>query len=359
MVKKFLILLAFIYLFVSAPVQAGPEANGPQISGNVIFRLGYDGVYDAQSPLTESNDVFGIMIASPKISFGDRFSIDSEVRFEAVSPPFEDRFFENEGLFVRKLFATYRLNDQLSVQFGKLTPSYTLASLVTPGMFGNNYNKEIELIERIGIGFEYLFNNGRTGQHKLSFSTFFDDTTFLSDSIGSSRGPKDLSDGGSSNTEAFDSFAFSLEGSGIKALPGFTYKLGLLHQARGKDGVANEQGFLLAATRTYQFGYGKSLTWIGEIAPFRNFGGTNDDMNYTSAGLVYQSNPWTTVLSGTYRRRSLASGTTYSDYSLQTSIDYDFGRGVSLAFAHEFLRDQNVRSRRIGIRLSKVIEFNG
>jgi len=225
-------------------------------------------------------------------------------------------------------------------------------------MYGNNYNKEIELIERIGLGAEYTLDAGDAGKHKLSASTFFDDTSFLSDSLGSSRGPKQLTSGGASNTESFESFAVALEGSELKTLPGFTYKLGLLHQARGVDGVADENGVLFAATRSHDLGDGESLTWVGEVAPFWNFEGTDDNIVYSSAGLVYQSGRWTTVLSGTYRRRDLVCGGTFNDYSVQTSLDYDFGNGISLAVAHEFLRNENVRSRRIGIRLSKVIDLD-
>ncbi len=349
---------AIISLSTALTRPAGANENGLEIGGNVIFRFGYNGIYDAQSPLSESNDAFGIMIASPEFRFGKRFSILSEIRFEAVRPPAEDRFFEDEGLFVRKLYGNYRVNDDFSLYFGKWTPSFTLASLVTPGMYGNNYNKEIELIERVGFGADYTLNAGDAGSHKLSVSTFFDDTSFLSDSWGSSRGPKKLTDGGASNTESLDSFALSLEGSDISALPGFTYKLGLLHQARGVDGVADENGVLLAAMQSRDLGYEKSLTWIGEVAPIWSFGGTKDDIVYASAGLVYESGRWTSVLSGTYRRRDLANGDTYNDYSVQTSLDYDLGSGLSLAFAHEFLSDQNDRSQRFGIRFSKTFNLD-
>lgn len=331
----------------------------PRISGNVIFRLGYDGVYEAQNPLIESNDSFGIMIASPELNFANGFSLNSEIRFETVSPPLEDRFFEGEGLFVRKLFANYDINDRLSVQVGKFTPSFALASFEIIGMYGNNYNKEIELIDRIGLGTEYMFDAGSSGQHKFSASAFFDDTSFLSDSLGSSRGMNSLEDGGASNTESLSSFTLSVEGSKIVPLPGLTYKIGFVHQAKGLDGVSDENGLALAAKRSYQINSDQSLTWVAEVAPIWSFEGTGDDIVYSSAGLIHKSGNWTSVLSGTYRRRDLASGEVFDDYSIQTSLEYDFGDGLSLGLAHEFLRDENIRSQRIGMRLSRKIELGG
>lgn len=350
---------AFALVAAHFSSEASAESAGPELGGDAIFRLGYNGVYEADSSLPETNDFLGIMIASPELRFSPLFSVKSEIRFEDVRPPTEDRFFEDEGLFVRKLFAEFQVSDQLVVQAGKFTPSFSFASLVTPGMYGNNYNKEIELIERVGFGADYTFSGNGGGTFTLSAATFFDDTSFLSDSLGSSRGPKSREDGGASNTGSLESFAFSLLGTDLSQLPGFTFKVALLHEARGEGDSSDENGFLVAAAQSIALDNDRKFTWIAEAAPIWNFEGSADDVLYASGGLVYESGPWTSVLSGTYRRRDISGGGRFDDYSLQTSLDYRFGNGVSLAVAHEFLRAQNARSRRIGIRLSKVIDLGG
>ncbi|MEO1134464.1 MAG: hypothetical protein AAFX40_17395 [Cyanobacteria bacterium J06639_1] len=359
-----LLMCVAISLGVSPAIaqEKGADAETyPHISGNVIFRLGYDGDYDADAPRIESNDVFLDMIASPEIHFTKRFSIDSEIRIETARPPTRDRYFEEQTLFVRSLFMKYAANDNLSLHAGKFTPSFSFASFEIPGMYGNSYNREIELIERVGFGAEYTFNAGASGRHTLSASTFFDDTSILSDSLalGSlSRGRNRLEDGGASNTESFESFAVSLEGSDISRLPGFTYKLAYLHEAAGRGDVADEDGFLVAAMQSFQLGDGKSLTLIGEVAPLWNFEGSADNIIYTSAGLVYRANPWLAILSGTSRSRDLASGGTFEDYTVQISVEYDLGHGTSIALAHEFTRDRNVNARLFGFRLNQVLNFN-
>lgn len=351
--------LAYVLLMIAPafPTFADTGSTGIELGGNVIFRLGYNGVYDADAALPETNDYLALMIASPKVSFGPRVTLKSEFRLEDVRPPFEDRAFEDEGLFARKLFADVKVSDRLSIQAGKFTPSFSFASLVTPGMYGNNYNKEIELIERVGFGADYRLTSSGNASYVISAATFFDDTSFLSDSLGSSRGNKARSDGGASNTESFESFTLSVQGSELIQFPGLTYQLALIHEARGEGDSNDESGFLVAATRTYPLARDRSFTWIAEIAPIWNFEGSADDVVYTSGGLVYTQGPWTGVISGTYRERELAGGGRFDEYSIQTSIDYAFGGGLSLAVAHEFLRAQNDRSRRIGVRLSKVVEL--
>ncbi|MGD1927292.1 MAG: hypothetical protein ACFB12_00040 [Leptolyngbyaceae cyanobacterium] len=352
-------------LFVEAsPTLAQEEVTNaetyPRIGGDVLFRFAYDGDYDAEAPRTESNDLFFEMIASPEFQFTERFSLNAEIRLENASPPTADRYFEDQTLFVRKLFVNYDVNDRLSLQAGKLTPTFAFASLVTPGMYGNSYNREIELIERIGFEAQYTFDAGTSGQHTLSASTFFDDTSFLSDSLdlGGRRGRNRLSDGGASNTESFESFTVALEGSEISRLPGFTYRLAYIHEAAGEGDVADENGFLVAAMQSFQLGDGQSLTLIGEIAPLWNFEGTADNIIYASAGVVYQTDPWTMTLSGTGRWRDLASGDTFDDYSVQTAVGYDLGRGTTVELAHEFSRAQNVNSQQIGFRFSQVLDLD-
>ncbi|MEO0566427.1 MAG: hypothetical protein AAF066_01750 [Pseudomonadota bacterium] len=335
------------------------DMSYPRVTGDIIIRLGYNGDYRSDAPLIEADDTFIDVIASPVIHFSDRFRFITETRVETIMPPDTDRAFQDEGLFSRIILAEYSINDRLSVHAGKMTPSFALASFVTPGMYGNSYNREIELIERIGFGGAYVFGEASTGRHTLTFNTFFDDTTFLSESLGNNRGRKSRSDGGASNTEGFESYTLSLEGRDMPRFPDLTYKIGLIHQARGQDGVADEQGLSLSLLQKFKANSGVNWTLIGEVAGFKNFDGTADDIVYASAGLVYNKGPWTAVLSGTYRPRYVAGGEDFDDYTVQTSIEYDLGKGFSLALAHEFSRDENADNKRLGFRFSKVIELGG
>lgn len=335
--------------------QEADDRGFPRVSGNIINRLGYNGDYDSESPRIESNDTFVEVVASPVFHFSEKFRFITETRVETIMPPDRDRFFEDQGYFARILLAEYSFTDQLSINLGKMTPSFALASFVTPGMFGNSYNREIELIDQVGVGGAYVF--GESGDKTLRFNTFFEDTSVFSESFGNGRGRTSIFDGGASNTEGLDSFALSLQGNNIERFPGLTYQLGAVYRARGVDGVADEKGVSLSLLQTREAGNGAKLTFIGELAALENFEGTDDNIVYATAGFSYQSGRWTSVISGTYRPRNVAGGENFDDYSVQTALAYDIGQGISFEIAHEFNRDENANNKRLGLRLIKIIDL--
>ena len=345
----------------STPVSAEDASDSiyPRLGGNIITRLGYNGDYESDPPLVEADDIFLQVIASPIFRFSERLRFVTEVRVENISPPSNDRFFEDQGLFARILLAEYSASEEFTIHAGKMTPSFALASFAIPGMFGNSYNKEIELIDQVGIGGSYSFGPPDRGHHTLTFNTFFEDTGFTSESFGNNRGRTSIEDGGASNTESFESYALPLEGSDLDALPGLTYKVGFLHRAKGQDGVDDENGVSATLVQELEGANGADWTLIGEVAGLENFEGSADDIVYASAGIVYRKGPWMGILSGTYRPRYVEDGEDFEDYSIQISAEYDLGNGYSLAIAHEFNRDENADNKRLVFRFAKLIDFEG
>lgn len=351
---------ALALLAVSAAVAADAQeapSSFPNLGGDIIFRLAYDGDYDAEGARVETDDLFFEMIASPRLDFGPRLSLNAEIRIEGIAPPQEDRTFDDQGAFVRKLFFTYDFTDDLTLLIGKITPSFALASFVTPGMYGNNYNKEIELIERLGLGLEYDFDGGRFGELTVSGTTFYDDTTFLSDSAINSRGQLELSDGGASNTESLESFTLSLEGNDVPSMPGFRYKIGLIHQAAGEGDADDEEGFALAAVQDLTLANGGMVSLIGEYAPIWNFEGSADDVTFTTLAAAYFNGPWLLALTGTSRYRDNAVGDDDDDYAIQIAAKYTIGNGYEIEVAHEWTRDRSDDGRTIGVRFIKNVDL--
>ncbi|MEM7059623.1 MAG: hypothetical protein AAF557_18720 [Pseudomonadota bacterium] len=329
----------------------------PHIGGNVIFRLAHDNDYREASSGNETIDVSLRIEARPNIQLSERFRINSEIRLEGARPATEDRFFDEQALFVRKLYAEFDLTDRLSIHAGKATPSFAFFSLRVPGMYGNEYSREIELIERISVGASYSFDFGDAGQHIFSATTFYQDTTILSDSLLASRGQTNLTDGGASNTESFESFAIALEGTGFSAVPSLNYKLAYLHEARGINDLADENGFLLGASKSLDLTTSAKIDLLGEFAYLSNFESSSDDVMYISGASVYSIGRWRGVLSGTYRPRQNADGTRFDDYAIQTAISYSFTDDLSLEIAHEFTKDEDENARRIGLRLNYNLDL--
>lgn len=337
---------------------AWPQDSYPRFDGDVVFRFAYDNDYTAEDPRIEAVDVAFKMEARPNLHFSDRFRLDAEIRLENTGPPSENRTFEDQALFVRKLFLELDVTDQLTVFGGKITPSFAFFSLNIPGMYGNDYSKEIELIERIGLGADYALDGGALGQHIFSATTFFEDTTFLSNSAIRSRGQTRRADGGASNTESFESFTVAIEGRAIEALPGLTYKLAYVHEAKGVGDVADENGVLVAAKQRLSFENGDRLDLIAEAASLSSFEGSGDDLLYISGGFSYATDPWRLTVSGTYRPRDLGADGTYDDYSIQTALSYSIAPSWSVEIAHKFTADQDLKGNRIGLRLNKTLDLS-
>jgi hypothetical protein len=344
--------LAFTLCWASVTGALAQEPS--RIGGVVSLSFAISQSYGSDAPRPDAFEAFPGMIANVDWFATERLTFRSEIRAETVRPPTGDRYFEDVGIFLRSAYAEYDFG-RTKLTFGKFTPSFAVASLVTPGIFGNNYNKDYELIERIGFGLAHRFEAGAAGTYTFSGSTFFKDTSFLSDSLGSSRGQASLSDGGAGNTERFDNFAFSLNATGIEALPGYTFQLGLLQQSAGRGDFGDEQGLAFAVTKDITLREDRSLLLIGEIAAFDNFGGTADSIQYYNAGISYITGPWNFVLSGTYRRRDLAVGGDLDDYSAQIHATYDFGNGWLVGVANEISVFNEAKSNQSAIRVARNI----
>ncbi|MEM9429699.1 MAG: hypothetical protein AAGA32_09400 [Pseudomonadota bacterium] len=338
-----------------SPPLAVSDTEFPRIGGDVIFRLAYDYDYRTDDTTATAQDVALKMEARPNLQFSETFRIDSEIRLENAGPPSDNRYFEEQALFVRKLFVQYDPTDRLSLYAGKLTPTFAFFSLNIPGMYGNSYSKEIELIERVGLGSDFKIETD-TWRHTLSAVLFFEDTSILSDSLITNRGRTDLEDGGASNTETLESVALALEGTA--PAPGFTYRIAYLREAAGEGDVGDEDGVLIAARQTFDLAGGRSLDMMGEFSALSQFEGSADDIMYISGGLSYATGPWRGTLSGTYRPRDLATGGVFEDYSIQTALSYNIRDDLALEVAHEFTRDRDDTGQRVGLRLNKTIDLS-
>ncbi|MEM9025868.1 MAG: hypothetical protein AAGB06_02915 [Verrucomicrobiota bacterium] len=329
------------------------------LEGDMILRaLAFDLTYDMESPRAEAFDLFAEIVASPEFILTDKLLLHTELRMENITRAEEDRYFEALGFFVRQLYLKYKATDRLDVIAGKHSPTFAVASLIVPGMYGNSYNKDIELIERIGGGLEYTVDSGAYGTHIYKAYTFFKDISVLAKSLGEERTRIRNSDGGASNTESFDSFSFSIEGMNIARLPDLRYKLGTVYQSGGVGDPGDEKGVSLTVTQDYFLKNQSNVLLIGEVARMWEYEATLDDAFYATAAVFYNTASWTAGISGTYRyREDVDLGETYDDYSIQLMIKYNLTSDWFIEFAQEFNRDENLRGNQFGMRLVRLFDF--
>ena len=126
-------------------------------------------------------------------------------------------FLEEHSLLVEELTFNYDAED-FSLYAGKFNPVVGFNYHRLPGIYGYQITESYRISERIGVGSALKYNADDYGKHQLDVSTFFADTTFLSDSILHDRGHTNKQDGGLANTEDFPSFAVSLGGSDFYSL---------------------------------------------------------------------------------------------------------------------------------------------
>ncbi|MBO0332115.1 hypothetical protein J0X12_00720 [Sneathiella sp. CAU 1612] len=349
-------LLAFtaaLPLSLVAISASAEEASYPQITGELSVEIENDWTYQSEDPSTEINDLYPTVVLGTNVALSEVFSLNFEATLEPVKDATSDRAFEDLGGYLNIITANYD-GETLSAYAGKFTPNFGIAWDIAPGIFGTNLNEDYELAEMIGFGGGFSFD--ALGEHTISASTFFQDTSFLSNSVGTKRGPLRLSDGGVANTEDFSSFAVALDGN-FQQLAGFRYHLGFSSLGAGEDGNDRQLGYAVGGEYAFNVGENVTLSPMAEYVYFDNYGGINDDTaNYFTAGLAFNYENW--VASSTYQLRDTkVSGVTTDDYVVDLTLGYEFDMGLGVAAAWRGAEESNVDSEGLGLLLSYAIEF--
>ncbi len=362
------------------------EFTGPRL--NTLLELGVrlDRTYSSEAEGGRRwQAFFEHTEAELELQLTRNFSIESTIKLEQVRDRGGDQFFEDQGAWIEQLFASYRY-EGLDLFAGKLNPRFGIAWHFAPGVYGREFAEDYELTERIGFGAAYTLDRPNLGEHRLSVSTFFLDTSALSNSAitrpsfddPATLRPKRFqkSQGGPSNTETISSYAVALEGAAIPFLQGFSYHLGYSNQKQGQDGVDREHGFVAAATYRVDLRNDIAFYPLVEWARFRNFGGNpavtdedtgeirnpNVDGTYLtlSGQLVYQPDNagiWNTAVSYTRRQLEQDDADLPRDHLFQVSAGYRFafGLGIDLGWAH--IKEDNQTSKSVGALITYNYEF--
>ena len=369
MTVRISLLFASTLLLAAAParaadpaVQAPAEtpASYPYIEGTLDLELGHDWVFRSDDPANEIHDLYFTGNLGLKFVLTPIFSINTGLTLEAVEDPlpFEDRFFGDHGLYVDTLNLQADLGN-FTFLLGKFGPGFGTAWDNTPGVFGTVFAEDYELAEQLGFGAAYTFDAGDAGKHTLGANIFYADNTFLSDSVFTRRGRNVVGNGGAGNTGRLDNVSVTLDGGEFAALPGFTYHLGYRHLSAGVTETADENGFVAGIAKETELSNGVVLTVTGELAYFTDAGGVVDDNAlYATAGLQLTRGPWHGELAATLRALDIAGIGTQRDHIAQASIGYEFDNGIDISGGYAHVREADVNSHVLGLRLTKSFEFS-
>lgn len=270
----------------------------PWLSVELSVEVQGDFTVSSDDPAAEINDVYPIIEPFLALHFNERWRAEAGFVLEPVRDPVDDRFFEDAGLYLETLQLVYEANG-LALSAGKQTPAFGVGWDLMPGVYGDTFAEAYEYTERWGVTAAYTADMGHAGLHTLSASTFFLDTTALSDSVITRRGRTSIFDGGPSNTEDFSSLAVSLTGADVFGAQGLGYHLAYARQDSDLFGESAEDGVVAALFHETTLTNGLTVAPIMECAFYDDFESMpGADAQICSGALSLAKGPWSFAAGG-------------------------------------------------------------
>ncbi len=356
--KSFLVLVPSLLL--SLLLSAAENDGFPSISGTVLFELQADAAYDSDGATAEFNSLSATIEPALSLRFSEAISINAALVFEPVADPRipgDDLWFDHEGLFVEALTLNYN-SERFFLHAGKMGVNFGMAWDAAPGIYGVDIPEEYEIAERIGFGGGVHFGSETSGQHSLSASVFFADTSTLAGSVFTRRNRTRRGDGGPSNNGDLSSFAVALDGSEFPALPSFRYHLAVMQQGNGLASEDDELSLAIGAEYEFSINDDISVTPLIEYVDQSDAGGVvGDDTTYLTATLATTYKKWNLALAWTRKETDSAGGARSNAEQFQASAGYAFASGISVDVGWMTHREDGVDTDTFGGLFAYTLEF--
>lgn len=346
----------------SAPALADETSSYPNLSGEAVFEIQLEHGTDSDDPDNERTNTFGRTEVAPTLQLNEHFFIDGVAVLEPTQDgdPGDDTFFENEGVFIEEIKLNYK-NGPWGVFAGKFNPGFGIAWDYGRGIWSEDFAEDYEITEKLGVGTAYTFETEHSGNHTVTASTFFADTSALSESTITGRGRVKKSDGGASNTEDFSSFVVSLDGENAGGIENLSYHLGFRHLAEGDVPTAggdDEQGFAANVNYVIPVSDAVKSDVLLEVVSISNIDGGTDDARYYTASIVNTLyDDWNVTVGYTKRDIDVSGAADVNDHLLQVSGGYDFGNGLTLEAGWKNTEESGVDTNILGGLARYTIEF--
>ena len=356
-----------VVLALAASLLAGRGATAddapktPYLKIDIPVELQHDWHFSSEDPATRGSDLFTTIEPTVTLGLWRGLSVVAALVLEPLHPraPRRHRALGDHGLYVEQLFVRYEGSVALdrkdaartlgfAVFAGKFNPAFGVAWDKAPGIYGIDFAEDYELTERIGFGGSVTAEGG-FGVHTLTVSTFFADTSILSESVITRRGRTRLGAGGPGNTEDFSSFTVALDGSKIEWPGGAVgYHIGFARQA--VQNGASERALALALFNEFTY-RGYAIKPLVEYVRFWNReGAAGAGTDYLTASIAIARGSWTVAVAHTIRQFTGAGAA--RDALVQTSLHYAFKHGIGVAFGYSFRNDAGAGTHTLGVLLS-------
>jgi hypothetical protein len=327
-----------------------------------VFETQLEEGYDADNSNDERTNLFGRSELLPTIPINDKFFVDGTIVLEPLqdSPAGEDTFFDQEGIFIENVKLNYQ-DGAIHAFAGKFNPDFGKAWDWGRGIWSEDFAEDYEVTQKIGFGGAYTLDMADAGSHTFTASTFYNDTTILSESIITRIDRVRQADGGAGNTQDFSSYVLSLAGEEIAEVEGLSYQVAVRHLAGADNsttGTNDEDGFTAGFGYVFPVSENVEMDALVEFADIKNFEGSAEDKQFIYANLITRIDEnWNVTAGYTQRKTEAAGAADVNDDLLQLSGGYDFGNGFTLETGIRSSEEANEDKNIIGGLARYVMEF--
>lgn len=352
--------MIIVVFVVVAPLFAayGQQSTYPSISGEIPVQIENDWRYASQDRANQNNDLFTKIEPALTVRFSPSWSLYVHAVVETLETPeqFENRYFDDQGLFVADLYMEYA-SGSFGVKAGKLNVGFGVGWDITPGVFGTDFAKDgYETSERIGVVGGWTLKFESAGEHRVSAGSFFQDTTVLSQSTLRGRGDTRKRDGGVSNTEDFSSYILAIDGGKVSGLGELAYQAAYMHQAAGQGAASDENSVALAIYTIFAAGGGVTISPMVEYVNQQDVGGVaGEDREFLTLAGQAEWNGFNLAVAWTRRETDKAGDD--NDRQIQVSVGYAFDFGLTFDVGWKIAEEANVETRTLGAIATYTIEF--
>ncbi|MBH32318.1 MAG: hypothetical protein CMD90_01565 [Gammaproteobacteria bacterium] len=342
--------------------------------GHIGIRLHVDHISDSAEGSENINEIYTHSHIELGASLAEGFNIDTNLKVEGEpaghahggvrrTADGNSRVFEDHPLIVESLTLTYSHED-FSAYIGKFNPKVGLNYHTFPGLYSYSMIEEYKIAERIGVGLNYSVNLEDFGTHKLDISSFFADTTFLSDALLDQRGHTSKEDGGLANTEDLDSYAISLGGKDFYSLDNniaerLFYKLGYALQKKGTNNDNDETRYSISLGYKENFTSKINTTLIFEHMEINHYSGeAGHDRSYFTSSMGLKLYPWSFATTYTFVDNDAEEADEGADGKiLQISVGYSISSSVDVNFGFKRADEELEVTERFGLGLRYRFEL--
>lgn len=367
--------IKYLIIFVSIPsfAFANKIKNYPNLSGDILYQVQADRIISSRKRGISTNNAFIYIQPNFDLKFNYNWSAKTQWRLQPNNvlttrdQNFPERYrtllsddrglnINDSALIVEELKINFQ-NEDMQFSAGKFDPSFGTAHRKSKriGVFASQFAEDYNLREKLGANIVAILENSQIG-----FSTFFNDTTGLSESAINNRGrASNKSLAGS--TSSLSSYSVFIEGEKLIGIKNLFYNFGYrsLGVESGYEGK-RESAYVIGSEYLYKLGTQTSLIPFFETVSFNNFNGESGRRAiYNTLALIGKYGSWTASSSmvNRYSKNSASQRLNFNDRQLQFSIGYKFTNNLTIDVSRADIKEDRYSAALFGTTISYVTKF--